>query len=205
MKYKTKEGYDKAIGALKKGQENYQKRLKEIKEDYNKNPTAFCLFCNKPIEYYLRNKNKFCSHSCSALYNNLKKLKKQKFCINCNKPCKKNADKYCSKICQHKFNNQKKLEDWRKEKWDGLGETKKYLSEVIKNYLLEKYNNSCKNCGWNKINEFTKKVPLNIHHKDGNYRNNKEDNLEVLCPNCHSLTETWGGRNKGKGREYRYK
>lgn len=31
-------------------------------------------------------------------------------------------------------------------------------------------------------------IPLEIHHKDGNRLNDKEDNLEVLCPNCHALT-----------------
>jgi len=31
-----------------------------------------------------------------------------------------------------------------------------------------------------------------MHHKDGNRSNNKEDNLELLCPNCHSLTDNFG-------------
>jgi predicted HNH restriction endonuclease len=30
--------------------------------------------------------------------------------------------------------------------------------------------------------------PLEIHHKDGSKKNNSEDNLDLLCPNCHSLT-----------------
>jgi len=37
-----------------------------------------------------------------------------------------------------------------------------------------------------------------LHHKDGNRNNNRLDNLELLCPNCHSQTETFTGRNKGK-------
>ena len=53
------------------------------------------------------------------------------------------------------------------------------------------------------MNQFTKKIPLEIHHKDGNYLNNNEDNLELLCPNCHSLTNTYKAANKGNGREDR--
>lgn len=38
-------------------------------------------------------------------------------------------------------------------------------------------------------------ITLQIHHKDGNNKNNHIDNLEVLCPNCHSQTKTYCGRN----------
>lgn len=31
-----------------------------------------------------------------------------------------------------------------------------------------------------------KPLSLQIHHKDGNFRNSKLDNLEILCPNCHT-------------------
>lgn len=39
---------------------------------------------------------------------------------------------------------------------------------------------------------------LELEHKDGNNDNNNRNNLEALCPNCHSLTPTWRGRNKKK-------
>lgn len=38
-------------------------------------------------------------------------------------------------------------------------------------------------------------LTLELEHKDGNNKNNGRDNLEALCPNCHSLTKTWRGRN----------
>lgn len=37
---------------------------------------------------------------------------------------------------------------------------------------------------------------LQIHHIDGNHYNNEESNLQLLCPNCHSLTPTFGALNK---------
>ena len=36
-----------------------------------------------------------------------------------------------------------------------------------------------------------------LEHSDGNPLNNKLDNLLILCPNCHSLTEFYGARGKG--------
>lgn len=79
------------------------------------------------------------------------------------------------------------------------------ISGHIKKYLRNKYDNACQECGWSKINQTTGIVPLEVEHVDGNYRNNKEDNLKLLCPNCHSLTQTYKALNKGRGRENRYK
>lgn len=50
-----------------------------------------------------------------------------------------------------------------------------------------------KNCG-NKT-WMGETLPLEVHHKDGNKRNNKLENLEILCPNCHSLTDTYKNKN----------
>lgn len=38
-------------------------------------------------------------------------------------------------------------------------------------------------------------LPLEIHHIDGNHKNNHLENLQILCPNCHSLTNNYRGRN----------
>lgn len=43
-----------------------------------------------------------------------------------------------------------------------------------------------------------KKLPLELHHKDGNHFNNDFDNLAILCPNCHSIQEGNSGSNAGK-------
>lgn len=54
-------------------------------------------------------------------------------------------------------------------------------------------------------NPYSGTIPLEIDHIDGDYTNNSEDNLQLLCPNCHSLTSTYKGANKGQGRKDRKK
>jgi hypothetical protein len=41
-------------------------------------------------------------------------------------------------------------------------------------------------------------LPLEVDHIDGSWRNNRADNLRLLCPNCHSTTDTYRGRGKGR-------
>lgn len=52
----------------------------------------------------------------------------------------------------------------------------------------------CEECGltdtWN-----NKKLSLQLDHKNGIYNDNRKENLRFLCPNCHSQTDTFGGRN----------
>lgn len=124
-------------------------------------------------------------------------------CRNCNKEIK-NKNKYCSVKCQKEYEYMNFIKKWKEGETSGMrGEYQ--LSMHIKTYLLEKYNNQCTRCGWGETNQYTGKIPLEIEHIDGNYKNNKEENLIVLCPNCHSLTSTYKGANYNHGRKTRKK
>jgi 5-methylcytosine-specific restriction endonuclease McrA len=39
-------------------------------------------------------------------------------------------------------------------------------------------------------------LSLELHHIDGNRQNHLLDNLVILCPNCHSQTDTFRAKNK---------
>jgi 5-methylcytosine-specific restriction endonuclease McrA len=41
-------------------------------------------------------------------------------------------------------------------------------------------------------------IALELHHVNADGLDNRIENLQLLCPNCHSQTDSWGGRNKGK-------
>lgn len=87
---------------------------------------------------------------------------------------------------------------------------KKYLLEEIlienslyksghslKNRLIEAkiLINKCYDCG---INPFWngKQLVLQIEHINGNNRDHRKENLKLLCPNCHSQTDTYCGKNR---------
>lgn len=73
-------------------------------------------------------------------------------------------------------------------------QTSKLKLKLLKEGLKE---NKCECCGitvWN-----NKPLVMQLHHIDGNNKNNSLDNLQLLCPNCHSQTENYcGNANKNK-------
>lgn len=55
--------------------------------------------------------------------------------------------------------------------------------------ILTEQNYSCLHCG---LSEWLgKSIKLELDHIDGNNKNNSRNNLRLLCPNCHSFTDTW--------------
>lgn len=124
-------------------------------------------------------------------------------CKNCLKEINP-RNKYCSIKCQKEFEYKEYIYKWKKGEITGLrGDYQ--ISMNIKKYIFDKYDNRCARCGWGVINKYTNTLPLEIEHIDGNYKNNKEENLILLCPNCHSLTSTYKGANLNNGRESRSK
>lgn len=55
----------------------------------------------------------------------------------------------------------------------------------------------CEGCGGEQW--MGKPIPLETHHKDGDPLNNEMENLKLLCPNCHALTDNYRGRNINVG------
>lgn len=140
----------------------------------------------------------------------------KKKCLNCGKiikgaRAKVAKRKYCTVVCGLEYQDKEYIKLWLKGKksgntCDGV-QISSYVKEWIKkraDYKCERIKNGIR-CGWNEMNPFSGKIPLTVHHKDGNSSNSTPDNLEAICPNCHSLTENFGGLNRGNGRKNRYK
>lgn len=189
------------IGAEKSKQTNSIRKQKRI-DTYMLNPNR-CKHCETKLDYDNRHK-KFCNSSCSATYNNLKREERSTpitwNCLNCQKEHKTVAwrvGKYCSNHCQIEFQNKKRIQQWLEEGKDWRGQNPKWVRE----YLQKARGKGCEICGidtWN-----GKSIVLEMDHIDGNYEHNHPDNLRMICPNCHSQTDTYKAKNIGKGRPYR--
>ncbi|KKP59569.1 MAG: H-N-H endonuclease F-TflIV [Candidatus Magasanikbacteria bacterium GW2011_GWC2_34_16] len=56
----------------------------------------------------------------------------------------------------------------------------------------------CEKCGWAK-KALDGRIPLELDHINGDRHDNRIENLQILCPNCHSLQPTHRGKNKKRG------
>jgi predicted nucleic acid-binding Zn ribbon protein len=182
--------------------QNYQKSL-QIE--------GSCVVCKKIIwkskKVLEKSKHKlfFCSSSCSAIYSN-KNRKKDKNCDYCGKIINRPNSNYCSQKCFHLVKKEKTIKEWKMGLISGMtGKKTFHMKASIRKYLLELNDYKCSKCGWGEKNNFTNLIPLSIHHVDGNASNDTFDNLQVLCPNCHSLTSNYGSRNKNSARTDRNK
>jgi len=79
-------------------------------------------------------------------------------------------------------------------------QTTKLKSRLLKEGLVENICDECGQCDtWN-----DKPLVIQLDHIDGNSMNHKKDNLQMLCPNCHTQTTTYAGRkNQTKVKKYK--
>jgi hypothetical protein len=155
---------------------------------------------DKSARFVERSKKHYCSRSCAAKTNNKKFPKRIKIwntCKHCSKTCHK---KFCSHHCQQQEKYVQTIALWQIGKLSGLRGSRKEPARWVYRYMFAKAHGACEHCGWRKKHPVTGQVPLQLHHIDGNFQNTVAANLELLCPNCHSLTTNFGALNKNAGR-----
>lgn len=165
-------------------------RWQIIRETYEAVP-KICRTCGIVLEYKKRH-NDFCSHACSAKDSNRKRHRrlKPRICTVCAKewiPEKSTRARHCldCRIVQHK----------------GLTLDDCHSNRARRKYLIRKYGHRCQSCKFDIW--MGRSITLELEHSDGNSENHNQENLKLLCPNCHSQTPTYKGKNRGNGRHSR--
>ena len=111
---------------------------------------------------------------------------------------------YCGLECSYAYQSKQKniLAEKRYNDWlagNDLGI--KNLRKLVREFLIRRDGYKCNSCGIDSYNN--KPITLWIDHIDGDATNNKAENFRFMCPNCDSQSETFGGKNYGKGRKSR--
>ena len=115
-----------------------------------------------------------------------------KKCLYCEKKLLRKEAYYCS--AQH---NKQWLVEERQSKYLS-GEDINLDYRTVKRILLRINGNKCEMC--NNTQWLNKPIALVLDHIDGNSDNIKRENVRLICNNCDAQTDTYKGRNKGKGR-----
>ena len=142
---------------------------------------------------------KFCSRSCAAKVNNIGKVRNGKSrthkCHHCG-DLTKNV-KFCSLTCDRLYKNKTSLQRIHQL----FDEGKLVDRRDIRKVLLQRYGDKCSVCNITEWN--SKPITFWVDHINGDASNNSPDNLRLICLNCDSQTDTFGGKNWGKGRKSR--
>ncbi len=177
-----------------------------------------CRYCEEVFE--AANERRFCSMICANRFagkkrqeENDKRLKdgqdipEKRGRRSALSPCKEcgtlSRRCFCSMDCYRKNLRLRTSRAWING--EITGSVVSGLSQSIKKWLINEAGQKCQKCGWAEINPATKRCPLEVNHIDGNSENNIKENLEVVCPNCHSLTSNFRALNKTSKRKYRNK
>ncbi len=156
---------------------------------------GYCLTgCGNPV--FSRSQNaKYCSLLCAVA----SVRRERRPCAVCGKIVALAKQVYCSQACHRRGEFER-----RKRVLESGGYCGVYnCNGFIRKYLVSRFGERCSSCGWDKRHPKTGRVPVEVEHIDGDWRNNNIDNLVLLCPNCHSLTDTYRGLNRGRGRALR--
>jgi hypothetical protein len=177
--------------------------------------TRNCDFCQEPYEadsrYLARNQGRYCDRSCSAKGNAADRanlVEPNVSCAYCNEPFYKSPSRVSQSksglvfCCREHKDLAQRLDGIKEIHPDHYGVEfgVKYRETAAKHLDMS----HCSKCGYDRHPEI-----LEVNHIDCNRKNNRIENLEVLCPNCHRefhfLTQTghWWNAKKFSARSGR--
>ncbi len=142
-------------------------------EDYRRNPNTSCIVCKKaiyrrPSEIETNEGRVFCSVLCYGIG-----CRKEKPCSVCGKLILARFNKKtCSRGCANKHREGIKYKI-------GRPKDKAVMFRALKLRLMRERGKKCERCGYSKYEI------LQVHHKNRNRLDNRTENLEIICPNCH--------------------
>jgi hypothetical protein len=106
-------------------------------------------------------------------------------CLNCGKvnPIKGHSysNKFCNNNCQAQYRSRSLVREWKEAKEPSAW---RQVPEYIKKYLIQERGHKCEVCGIAEWQDAP--APLVVDYHDNDSYNNREDNLELICPNCKS-------------------
>jgi hypothetical protein len=156
-----------------------------------------------------------CGRACS---DSLRRARSARPCEHCGSTQRENGrtGPYCSWLCYTEDRYQrtgrfaKWLAGWLSGEISGTRPDGKPDWHVRQALVLIR-GQRCEECGWNKINPVSGRVPLHVDHLTGDRSRNRADEVRLLCPNCHSLTSNYQHLNNpavnpvrtNPGRRYR--